>query len=78
VTGKGEKETMHNKNYIEKLHDKFFYGTITREEKQVLYEYFKDVVCNDGKIHPDILDNFLYTSHPDYGKPAGDGTINIA
>ena len=63
--------------HIRKLHDKFFHGTITEDEKMELYEYFKDSVCADGKIHSRILDNFLVTSHPDYDKPDKDGIVRI-
>ena len=63
--------------HIKKLHDKFFYGNITEKEKMELYNHFKDTVCADGKIHKDILNEFLYVSHPDYGKPDKNGRIKI-
>ena len=61
--------------HIDELHDKFFHGKATKEEIQELYEFFKDSVCADGKIHEGILNEFLITSHPDYGKPDKDGKI---
>ena len=63
--------------YIEKLHDKFFHGTITMKEKQILFNYFKKTVCTDGKIYEDIIGEFLFVTHPDYGKPDKDGIVRI-
>jgi hypothetical protein len=62
---------------IQQLHDKFFHGTITEEERQELYNHFKDQVCLDGKIHRDLLDRFLFVTHPDYGKPDKKGRVII-
>lgn len=64
-------------DHINKLHDKFFNGTISDEEKQKLYDFYKDQVCVDGKVIPRLLDRFLYVSHPDYGKPDKNGLITI-
>jgi hypothetical protein len=62
---------------IKKLHDKFFYGTITRRERGILYNHFKKIVCRDGQIYEDIIGDFLFVTHSDYGKPDKDGIIRI-
>ena len=63
--------------HIDSLHDKFFHGTISDKERQELYEFFKDHACSDGKVHEEILNEYLFTSHPDYGKPGKDGKTFI-
>ena len=57
---------------IDVLHDKYFHRTITPEEEKELFAYLKE-----RGIHEDIAGDFLYTSHPDYGKPDKDGIIYI-
>ena len=60
------------KDRIDELHDKFFHETITEEEQEELFAFFKA----RGRFRPTIGE-FLYTSHPDYGKPDKDGIITI-
>jgi len=62
--------------YMDKLHDKFFHGTITEEERLELYSHYKDFICH-GPMDETLIGEFLTTSHPEYGKPDKNGTITI-
>ena len=65
-------------NEINRLHDKFLKGTITKEEKKILYGRFKNLFTDrKGRVNCSDLDNFLYVSHKDYKKPDKDGVIGI-
>jgi len=60
--------------HMNKLHDKFFHGTITEEERLELFGHYKDFICH-GPIDETLIGEFLFTSHPDYGKPDKEGNI---
>jgi hypothetical protein len=60
------------KDHIDKLHDKYFHDTITEEEQEELFAYFEARGINRA-----LMGDFLYTSHPDYGKPDKKGKITI-
>lgn len=59
-------------DHIKDLHDKYFHEKITPEEEEELISYFEE-----QGISRAIVGDFLYTSHPDYGKPGKDGIIRI-
>jgi hypothetical protein len=58
------------------LHDKYFHYTITKEEVKELLSYYPNEVELLKNV-PSKIGEFLYTSHPDYGKPDKDGIIRI-
>lgn len=60
---------------IDQLHDKFFYGNITEVEEKELLEEYRWLFA--GSVSDDPIRDFLYTSHPDYGKPDKDGKVTI-
>ena len=64
-------------DHINKLHDKFFHGKITEPERKELYDYYRDKIFVEGKFHRGMMNEFLITSHPDYGKPDKNGHIRI-
>ena len=62
---------------IDRLHNKFIAGTISRTEKKKLYSQFKDIFTyDDGTVDYGYLNEFLVTSHKSYGKPKN-GIIEI-
>lgn len=63
---------------IDELHTKFFYGTISEEEKKILFDHVREVTLQGtGSPCDDFISYILMTSHPDYGKPDIDGFISI-
>lgn len=60
------------KDRIDRLHDKFFHGSISQEEQKELFDFYAE------RGHSrQTMGDFLYTSHPSYGKPDNDGIITI-
>ena len=63
---------------LDNLHNKFVKGTISKQEKKVLYSHFKQMFTNKktGKVDYDSLDNFLVVTHDNYKKPVN-GIVSL-